>query len=163
MVRNWLHIPLETTSGTLHLDDVALWMCFNRLQLNKNMAELVWCTSALRQSQLPKTPLHVLNRLCSVHPHQYAAYRHSLVVSLALSQLEYGNVVLCGLPQYQYHHAATRLIHIFRRYDHVTPTFIELHWLSGVDRVNFKVITRVYRYLHDLSPPYLSASLHRVS
>ena len=38
-----------------------------------------------------------------------------------------------------------------------------LHWLSAVDRVNFKVATLVYRCLHDLAPPYLSSTLHHVS
>jgi len=37
-----------------------------------------------------------------------------------------------------------------------------LHWLSAVDRVNFKVVTLVYRCLHDLAQPHRSASLHRV-
>ena len=40
---------------------------------------------------------------------------------------------------------------------------MELHWLSAVDRVNFKVATLVYRCLYDLAPPYLSSTLHRVA
>ena len=93
----------------------------------------------------------------------------SLVVSLVLSRLDYGNAALCGLPDYQYRrlqsvlHAAARSIYSLRRYDHVTPVLIELHWLSAVDRVNFKVATLVYRCLHGLAPPYLSSTLHRVS
>jgi hypothetical protein len=43
----------------------------------------------------------------------------------------------------------------------VTPALMELHWLSAVDRVNFKVATLLYRCLHDLAPPYLASSLHR--
>jgi hypothetical protein len=78
----------------------------------------------------------------------------SLVVSLFLSRLDYGNAVLCGLPQYQYRrlqsvlHAVARPIYNLRRYDHVTPALIELHWLSAVNRVNFKVNTLVYRCLY---------------
>ena len=93
----------------------------------------------------------------------------SLVVSLVLSRLDYGNAVLCGLPDYQYRrlqsalNAAARSIYSLRRYDHVTPALMELHWLSAVDRVNFKVVTLVCRCLHGLAPTYLSSTLHRVS
>ena len=45
----------------------------------------------------------------------------------------------------------------------MTPALMELHWLSAVDRVNFKVATLVYRCLHGLAPPYLASSLHRVT
>jgi hypothetical protein len=179
----------------------------NRLQLNTNKTELLWCASARRHSQLPSTPLRVGSTMVSPSSSVrnlgfyidadlsgrtqvikttascFAALRqlrgvrrclpidifNSLVVSLVLSRLDYGNAVLCGLPQYQYRrlqsvlHAAARSIYNIRRYDHVTPALIELHWLSAVDRVNFKVATLVYRCLHDLAPPYLSTTLHRVS
>jgi len=46
--------------------------------------------------------------------------------------------------------------------DHVTTSLIKLHWLSAVDRVNFKVETPVYRCLHDLTPSYLSSLLYRL-
>jgi len=47
--------------------------------------------------------------------------------------------------------------------DHVTPALMELHWLSAVDPVDFKVATLVFRCLHDLAPAYLSSSLHRAA
>jgi len=40
---------------------------------------------------------------------------------------------------------------------------MELHWLSAVNRVDLKVATLVFCCLHDLAPPYLSSSLHRVA
>jgi hypothetical protein len=92
-----------------------------------------------------------------------------LIVSLVLSQLDYSNATLSGLPDYQYRrlqsvvNAVARHISRLRWSDHVTPALMELHWLSAVDRVNFKVATLVYRCLHDLAPPYLASSLHRVA
>ena len=47
------------------LDDVALWMRSNRLQLNTNKTELLWCTTARRQSQLPCTSLRVGSTMVS--------------------------------------------------------------------------------------------------
>jgi hypothetical protein len=90
-------------------------------------------------------------------------------VSLVLNRLDYGNATLSGLPDYQYRrlqsviNAAATSIFRLRWSDHVTPALMELHWLSAVDRVNFKVATWVYRCLHDLAPPYLASSLHRVA
>ena len=43
------------------VDDVALWMKSNRLQLNTDKTEVLWCTTSRRQSQLPKSSL----RICS--------------------------------------------------------------------------------------------------
>ena len=43
------------------IDQVASWMSFNRLQLNANKTEMLWCTTARRQSQLPTSPLRVCN------------------------------------------------------------------------------------------------------
>ena len=57
----------------------------------------------------------------------------SLVVSLVLTKLDYGNAMLTGLPAYQYCrlqsvlNAAARLIYRRRRFDHVTSLLRELH------------------------------------
>ena len=43
------------------IDDVATWMCSNRLQLNTAKTEVIWCSSSRRQHQLPQTALRVGN------------------------------------------------------------------------------------------------------
>ena len=124
---------------TACLDDVALWMRANRLQLNTDKTELLWCATARRRNQLPSTPLrvgsHLVNPVTSVrnlgiyidadlsgrtHVTKtaaacFAALRQlrgarrsiptpaykSLVVSLVLNRLDYGNATLRGLPDYQ--------------------------------------------------------------
>jgi len=97
-----------------------------------------------------------------------AAYK-SLIVSLVLSRLDYGNATLSGLPDYQFRrlqsviNAAARSIFNLRWSDHVTSALMELQWFSAVDRVDFKVATLVFRCLHDLALPYLLSSLHRVA
>jgi hypothetical protein len=59
--------------------------------------------------------------------------------------------------------AAARSIFRLRRFDHVSPALVELHWLSAADRVTFKVATLVYRCLHEAAPRYLSSALHLVA
>jgi len=41
------------------IDAVAGWMSSNRLQLNSDKTEVLWCSTSRRQSQLPRTPLPV--------------------------------------------------------------------------------------------------------
>jgi len=43
------------------IDDVAMWMRSNRLQLNTAKTEVLWCSSSRRQDQLPRTALRVGN------------------------------------------------------------------------------------------------------
>jgi hypothetical protein len=48
--------------------DVALWMRSNRLQLNTAKTEVLWCSSARRQHQIPSVPLIVgLDAVTSVN------------------------------------------------------------------------------------------------
>jgi len=77
--------------------------------------------------------------------------------------------MLSGMPDYQLRHlqsvinAMARSIFNLQWSDHVKSALMEQHWLSAVDRVDFKVVTLVFRCIHDLAPPYLSSSLHRVA
>jgi hypothetical protein len=57
--------------------------------------------------------------------------------------------------------AAARSVFRLRRYDHVIPVLIDLHWLHVPERARFQVATLVYRCLHGLAPQYLTAALHR--
>lgn len=41
------------------ISDVAMWMRSNRLQLNTDKTEFIWCTSPRRQHQLPTSPFTV--------------------------------------------------------------------------------------------------------
>ena len=93
----------------------------------------------------------------------------SLVVSLVLSRLDYGNSTLAGVPAYQHSrlqsvmNAAARLIHRCRKYDRVTPLPRDLHWLKSTERVDFKLAVTVYKCLHGLAPKYLSDSIQRIA
>jgi len=41
------------------INDAATWMSANRLQLNADKTEVIWCTSSRRQHQIPTTPLAI--------------------------------------------------------------------------------------------------------
>ena len=93
----------------------------------------------------------------------------SLVVSIVLSRLDYGNATLAGLPGYLIDrlqsvlNAATRLVNPVGKFEHVTPLLRDLHWLRVGQRVEFKQAVLVYRCLNGQGPPYLASDLHRVA
>ena len=93
----------------------------------------------------------------------------SLVVSLVLSRLDYGNAALAGLPcqltdrLQAVLNSAARLIYGARRSDHVTPLLRDLHWLRVPERIKFKLAVLVYRCLHGLAPSYLTDELNLVA
>jgi len=93
----------------------------------------------------------------------------SLIVSLVLSRLDYGNATLAGSPSYMFDklqsvmNAAARLIFSKRRFESVTPLLCDLHWLRVQQRVEYKLSVLVYRYLHNLAPEYLCDELQRVA
>jgi len=85
----------------------------------------------------------------------------TLVVSLVLTRLDYGNSVLAGLPVdlvrrlQSVLNAAARLTHHLRRSDHITDALVCIHWLRVPGRVQYKIAVLVYKVLHGLAPQYL--------
>ena len=92
----------------------------------------------------------------------------TLVVSLVLTRLDFGNSVLAGLPVYLVRrlqsvlNAAARLTYHLRRSDHITDALVCLHWLRVPERVDFKISVLPYKVLHGLAPWYLGP-LNRVA
>ena len=110
----------------------------------------------------------------------FAALRHirhcvprqalvSLVVSLVLSRVDYGNATLAGVPAYAISrlqsalNAAARLVFSLQKYDSVTLLLQELHWLKVEQRIEYKLAVLVYRSLHGIAPPYLANDFRRVA
>ena len=120
------------------------------LSMRRHVSQTVSrCFAALRQ-------LRTIRRYVPVPVFQ------TLVTSLVLSRLDFGNCILSGLPAIQIRrlqsvqNAAARMVFNLRRSDHVTDALICLHWLRVAERIKFKVATLVYRSLHGAAPSYLS-------
>ena len=79
-----------------------------------------------------------------------------------MSQLDYCNAVLYGLPDAQLQkiqlvqNAAARLVTGTHRREHITPVLFALHWLPIRQRIQFKLLLLVYRCTHQLAPAYLT-------
>jgi len=89
----------------------------------------------------------------------------TLVASLVLSRLYYGNTTLAGLPYYLLVRLqsvvddAAHVIFSALKYDHVMPLLLELHWLCAPQRIEYKLAVLVYRCLHSLALLYLAEGL----
>ena len=83
----------------------------------------------------------VLRRLRSIRSSVTRPVFVSLVVSLVLSRLDYGNATLAGITDRltdrlrSVLNAAARLIHAARKTEHVTPLLRDLHWLRFPERL----------------------------
>uniref|UniRef100_A0A8C6L387 Reverse transcriptase domain-containing protein n=1 Tax=Nothobranchius furzeri TaxID=105023 RepID=A0A8C6L387_NOTFU len=100
-----------------------------------------------------------------------------LVQSTVISRLDYCNALLTGLPActvrplQMVQNAAARLVFNQPKRAHVTPLFIELHWLPLATCIKFKLLTLAYKvrdgtapiYLNPLAKAYVSARLLRSS
>ncbi len=88
-----------------------------------------------------------------------------LVQALVLSRLDYCNALLAGLPASSINplqliqNATARLIFNEPKRTHVTPLFINLHWLPIAARIKFKALMFVYRTTSGSAPLYLNSLL----
>jgi len=110
----------------------------------------VWFDSSLNMSEL-------ITKLCaSAFFYIYNVRRirqylsrdsaETLVLAFISSELDYGNSLLFGLPQYQIQklqrvqNASAHLIFSMPRYCHITPLLLDLHWLPVNQRIAFKIL-----------------------
>ena len=85
----------------------------------------------------------------------------TLVNAFVNSRLDYCNSLLYGVGEglmdrlQRGQNAAAWLVSGAKKYDHITPIMMNLHWLPIRRRVTFKVATLVYKCLHGCAPVYI--------
>ena len=85
-----------------------------------------------------------------------------LVHALITSRLDNGNslsyrisnTLLDKLQRNQ--NAAARVLLKTRKYDHITLTFIQIHWLPIRQRIQIKILLLTWKSLYGLAPSYIS-------
>ena len=83
----------------------------------------------------------------------------SLVSSLVLQWLDYGNPSHLTNSMQPVLNSAARLVFSAFRYDRIMP-LTQLHWLKVPE---FKLAVLVYRCLHQTAPTYLAEEFHQSS
>ena len=120
-------------------------------------------------SRVTRSCFYQLRRLRPIRRLLGRGVTQRLVAAFVLSRLDYCNALLAELPAttlaplQRVQNAAARLVLDLRRTDHVTPAFIELHWLPIKQRIIFKLCLLVHKSLNGQAPAYLSELLHPVS
>jgi len=110
----------------------------------------------------------ILHQLWSIRHLVPRSVLQSLVSSLVLQRLDYGNATLAGIPcnltkrmqMQSVLNSAARLVFSASRYDRITPLLTQLHWLKVPECIKFKLAVLVYKFLSQTAPPYLAEELH---
>ena len=86
----------------------------------------------------------------------------TLIHAYIKSRLDYCNGLLHGLPTIlvaklqSILNTAARLVTKTRKYEHITPVMINLHWLPIQYRIQFKLLLLIYKSLHGFGPELLN-------
>jgi hypothetical protein len=80
--------------------------------------------------------------------------------------MDYGNALKHGVnasivskPQ-RVQNTAARLIIRKKKYEHITPTLVALHWLPFKFRCQYKLLLYAFKALQGLAPSYLGDLIH---
>ena len=114
-----------------------------------------------------------LRRISSIRQYLTEDAAKTLVVSLVLSRLDYGNCLIAGVPECllqklkkkkrkkekkkkKSQNASARLILKFSRQEHTKPLLRSLHWLPISDRIKYKLSCMCYNSVTASTPQYLA-------
>ena len=87
--------------------------------------------------------------------------RKSIVQAVIMSRIDYSKSLLVSVPSTQLsklqrlQNAVAFLVTNVAKYDHITPTLVNLHWLPVTYRVNFKIAMLAHKCIYGNAPEYL--------
>ena len=116
-------------------------------------------------NKLCSNALYHIRNISEVRAYLSRESTERLVHATVTSRLDMGNILLYGLPQklvsklQRVQNAAARLVTLTSKRTHITPILEELHWLPISQRIEYKILTTVYRSLHGHAPDYLKDML----
>ena len=103
-----------------------------------------------------------IRRICSKLDHDTT---RTIIQALVMSKLNYYNSLLLGSVDYQLkkiqriQNMACRIVCNLHKFDHVTPSMHELHWLMIPQRIQFKIACLMYKCIKCQAPKYLTDPL----
>ena len=122
-----------------------------------------------------KSHVNMVCRSARYHLHNISLARRFLTKDVAakaiqafvISRLDSNNALLHGLPSCELkkiqrvQNAAARLLVGAKRSCHITPILKDLHWLSVVCRIKYKILLFTFKCMKKLAPDYLANLLKK--
>ena len=112
-----------------------------------------------------KTGYYHLRNIASIRKNIDKKSTEQLVHAFISSTLDYGNALLYGTAQIHLNklqvlqNSAARLIEKLRKFDHISETLMNLHWLPIKARIDFKILLLTWKALNNRTPKYITNML----
>ena len=112
-------------------------------------------------NNIVKVAFYHLRNIAKIRKYINVTTAEVLVHAFINSKLDFCNSLLHGLSKYEINKlqsvqkAAVRVIACLRKFDHISDTLKELHWLPVEQRIIFKINLICFKVLFNLAPDYL--------
>ena len=123
------------------------------------------CNMVEHVNKICKTSYYHLRNISKIRKYLTEETTEILVHAFVSSKLDYCNSLLYGLPKHMIsslqsvQNTAARIVTLTKKFDHITPVLIQLHWLPVHFRILFKVLLLVYKALNGMAPLYITELL----
>ena len=120
--------------------------------------------SAQVSSIIITTSFHIRN-IPRIRKHLTRQAAQKLVNAVVTSRLDYSNALLAGIiggemkRLQRIQNSAARVIGGVAKFDHISDTRCELHWLPINQRIDFKIALLTFKCIHGNAPEYLKELL----
>ncbi len=120
-------------------------------------------------SSICKTAFFHLKNISKLRPMLSMSNAEMLIHAFMTSRLDYCNALLGGCSTrlinklQMVQNAAANVLTRTRKYDHIGPVMLTLHWLPIKHRIDFKILLITYKALNGLAPQYLHKLLSHYS
>lgn len=110
-----------------------------------------------------KSAYYQLRNIAKIRKYLSLQTAEIITHAFVTSKLDNCNSLLHGLPKYliqklqHVQNAAARMLTFKKKFDHISPTLRELHWLTIEKRIIFKILLLTYKSLNNLAPAYLGS------
>jgi hypothetical protein len=103
-----------------------------------------------------------LRRIRQIRSYLDQTSAENIVHAFVTSNIDYCNALLYGAPKHviqmlqRLQNAAARVVCGLQKFDHISETLKNLHWLPVAYRINYKIAILAYKCIHNLAPDYLA-------